>query len=241
MERLRVATYNIHKGRGLDRKVRIERIAQVLQEIGGDVIALQEVLSIEQKKPEDHQASFIAKELGMHYRIGETRKLHGGSYGNVTLSRYAIVHSNHYDLTQPGREERGCLRTDLQVEPHRVVHVYNLHLGTSRRERRDQARRLFDSGILRTGGSKSPRIVLGDFNEWTSGIASAFLGEHFESAPVRFFPRTYPGLFPIVHLDRIYFEGAGLEVRKVRVYRSPRALIASDHLPIVVDFRIRRC
>ena len=238
MHQLRVATYNIHKGRGLDRRVRIGRIVEVLREIDGDIIALQEVLSVEGKKPEDHQARFIAQELGFHYRIGETRKLHGGAYGNVTLSRFPFVHAYSYDITQPGREERGCLRTDLQIASDRMLHVYNLHLGTSYRERYYQARKLFDSGILKPMSGRRLRVILGDFNEWFSGLTSRLLKDHFNSVPVRPLfgrSRTYPGILPLVHLDHIYFDGA-MDVLKVVVHRTRKALVASDHLPIVVDF-----
>ncbi len=239
--RLRVATYNIHKGRGLDRRVQIRRIVEVLREIEGDILALQEVLSVEGKKPEDHQARFIAHELGFHYRIGETRRLHGGAYGNVTLSRFPFVHVHNYDITQPKREERGCLRTDLEILPDRVLHIFNLHLGTSYRERIYQGRKLFDSGILNPLSRRGPRVILGDFNEWISGLASRLLKHHFKSAPVRpLFGRswTYPGFLPLVHLDHIYFD-EGMEVLKVKVHRSRKALIASDHLPITVDFRVQ--
>jgi len=239
MHLLRVATYNIHKGRGLDRRVQIARIAGVLREIGADIIALQEVLSVEGRMPEDHQARFIAHELGLHYRMGETRRLNGGAYGNVTLSRFPFVHVHNYDITLPGREERGCLRTDLGILPDRVLHVFNLHLGTSYRERIYQGRKLFDSRILETLSS-GPRVILGDFNEWFSGLASRLLKHHFKSVPVRPFfgrSRTYPGFFPLVHLDHIYFEG--MEPAKVMLHRTRRSMIASDHLPIIVDFRLQ--
>ena len=240
MDLLRVATYNIHKGRGLDQRVQIGRIAEVLREIDGDIIALQEVLSIEGKKTKDHQARFIAREMGFHYRIGENRRLQGGAYGNVTLSRFPLIHTHNYDITQPGREQRGCLRTDLQIAPNRVLHAYNLHLGTSYRERHYQARKLFDSGILKPASRAGPRIVLGDFNEWISGLTSRLMKDHFNSIPVRPLlgrSRTYPGFFPLVHLDHIYFDGA-LDVVKVAVHRSSGALVASDHLPIIVDFQV---
>jgi len=240
MHLLRVATYNIHKGRGLDQRVQIGRIADVLREIDADIIALQEVLSVEGKEAKDHQARFIAREMGFYYRIGENRRLRGGAYGNVTLSRFPLVHSHNYDITQPGREQRGCLRTDLQIAPNRVLRVYNLHLGTSYRERHYQARKLFDSGILKPSSRAGPRIVLGDFNEWFSGPTSRLMKDHFNSIPVRPLlgkSRTYPGFFPLVHLDHIYFDGA-LDVVKVVVHRSRGALVASDHLPIIVDFQV---
>jgi endonuclease/exonuclease/phosphatase family metal-dependent hydrolase len=85
-EPFRVVTYNIHKGRGMDRRNRIQRVAEILQGLKPDIVALQEVLSVESKEPEAHQARFIAEALGFHFRIGETRRLKGGAYGNVTLS-----------------------------------------------------------------------------------------------------------------------------------------------------------
>src|SRR5437868_2929793 len=99
---LRIVTYNVHKCRGLDRRVRPERIAAVLKETGGDVIALQEVLSIEGHGHEQHQARCIAEAMGMDYRIGENRRLHGGAYGNVTLSRLPIGVTQNYDITWRG-------------------------------------------------------------------------------------------------------------------------------------------
>ena len=97
-----MVTYNIHKGRGMDRRNRIQRVAEILQGLKPDIVALQEVLSVEGKEPEAHQARFIAEALGFHFRIGETRRLRGGAYGNVTLSRFPVVFEKHYDLSQPG-------------------------------------------------------------------------------------------------------------------------------------------
>jgi endonuclease/exonuclease/phosphatase family metal-dependent hydrolase len=240
MQRLRVATYNIHKARGLDRRVRAARIVEVLQQIQADVVALQEVLSMEGARPEDHQARFIAYGLGFHYRIGENRRLNGGVYGNVTMSRFPVLYAHNYDISRPGREERGCLRTDVAIASGNVVSVYNVHLGTSYRERREQAHRLFESALLHPGHRGPPKVILGDFNEWFSGLASSMLKGKYKSAPVRKFfgkSRTYPGIFPLVHLDHVYFEG-DLDVVKVGVHRSRKALVASDHLPIVVDFEL---
>ena len=49
--------------------------------------------------------------------------------------------------------------------------------------------------------------------------------------------RTYPGIFPVVHLDHIYYEG-DVEVRSVELPRHRKALIASDHLPLVANLRV---
>lgn len=239
-ERFRVVTYNIHKCRGLDRRVRPARIADVLGELNADIIALQEVLSLEGKTPEENQARFIADRLGLDYRLGENRRLNGGAYGNVILSRLPFVCMYNYDLTHQGREPRGCLRTDVNLGRSQILHVYNLHLGTSYLERRHQARRLFDTGILRDSDLTGASIILGDFNELTRELASTLLSGRFDRVDVRSYlgwPRTYPGLLPFLHLDHIYFD-TSLALEGASLHRSCTALIASDHLPVVADFHL---
>ena len=238
VKRFRVVTYNVHKCRGLDRRMRPARIVDVLREINADVIALQEVVSVEGRTPEENQSAFIAEALGLDYRLGETRRLNGGSYGNAVFSRLPITFTCNYDLSQPGREERGCLRADLEVHRDLTLHFYNIHLGTAYLERRRQARQLLDEDIL--NGHGGIRIVLGDFNEWTRGLTTKLLSRHFECVDARIHlgrSRTYPGVMPFLHLDHVYFD-TSLKLEGAVLHRSRTALIASDHLPIVADFRI---
>ena len=242
MERLRVVTYNIHKCQGLDGRVSPERIVRVLHEIEADVIALQEVLCVRGQGGEDDQAHFIANALGMEYRLGENRRLRGGAYGNLVLSRWPMSEAVNHDISVAGREQRGCMRVNIPLERNGVLHVYNVHLGTSFLERRQQARRLLDKAILHSDDHDGPRILLGDFNEWTRGLASRLLAEHFQSADLRLTlgrKRTYPGVLPFLHLDHIYYDEA-LRLEGARLHRSRTALVASDHLPIVADFHLRQ-
>ncbi|MBD0370187.1 MAG: endonuclease/exonuclease/phosphatase family protein [Pyrinomonadaceae bacterium] len=242
MDTLRVVTYNVHKCRGLDRRVIPDRIAAVLKETGGDVIALQEVLSIEGHGHEQHQARCIAEALGMDYRIGENRRLNGGAYGNVTLSRLPLLKAENFDITWRGRERRGALRTDFQLKENAPVHVFNIHLGTAYIERRFQGRKLVSEEILNHPELAGPRIIVGDFNEWTNGLASRLLASHFKSADLRYHlsrARTYPGILPLVHLDHVYYDDT-LELKRLTLHRSRTALIASDHLPLVADFALRQ-
>ena len=237
----RIVTYNVHKCRGLDRRVRPERMAAVLRETQADVIALQEVLSVEGRERECHQARFIAEELGMDYHVGENRRLNGGAYGNVLLSRLPSQMVRNYDITWSGRERRGCLRVDASLTEGRILHVFNVHLGTAFLERRQQARQLINGGILRQPEMNGARVVLGDFNEWTHGLASRLLTQHFKSADIHHHlrrGRTYPGLLPLVHLDHIYYDPS-LVLESLTLHRSRTALVASDHLPLVADFHWR--
>lgn len=243
---MRIVTYNVHKCRGLDRRVRPARIASVLREVDADIIALQEVLSVGGAAREMDQARFIAEELGYAYCIGENRRLAGGAYGNVILSRLPWRHVHNYDITWRGRERRGCLRVDIEANggdrtTSTLLHLFNVHLGTAYIERRHQARQLVGDRILGNAELTGVRVVLGDFNEWTKGLATRLLTEQLESADVRTHlrsPRTYPGALPLVHLDHIYFDPA-LELQQLTLHKSLTALVASDHLPLVADFRVR--
>ena len=239
MDRFRIATYNIHKGRGLDGRVCIERIARVLAEIDGDLVALQEVVSHEGLSIQDHQASYLADRFGYCYAIGETRKHRGGVYGNVTLSRCGFELIRPVDLSVAGREERGVLRTDLRIGTH-LLHIFNVHLGTAHRERRTQAVRLIDEDLLRAIDISGPRIVLGDFNEWTHGLVTRTLSAEFHLTDLRNHirrTRGYPSILPLLNLDHIYFDHQ-LKIRKAFFHRNRRSLIASDHLPLIADFVI---
>ncbi|HKR14772.1 MAG TPA: endonuclease/exonuclease/phosphatase family protein [Pyrinomonadaceae bacterium] len=238
----RVATYNIHKCRGLDRRVRPKRIAEVLKEIDADVVALQEVVGMDEAAREHNQVHSIADELGMDFRIGENRRLRGGAYGNAVLSRLPIVGDKNHDLTCRRYEPRGCLEVAVQVKPAaEALRLFNVHLGTSFFERRYQAHRLFEV-IGDQQNPSTPRIVLGDFNEWTRGLTTRLLSYHLNSAePEQRLgrARTYPGVFPILHLDHVYYNSS-LKLDQVSVHRSRLALAASDHLPIVAGFTLDR-
>ena len=226
---MRIVTYNVHKCRGIDGRSSALRIAEVLCEIAPDIIALQEVL--------DHQAETISAELKLPYVLGENRKHRGYGYGNVVLSRFPIRTMRNYDLSVRGREERGCLRADLTVNGT-LLHVFNVHLGTALLERRAQGRKLIAPELLNDVEIESPRIVLGDFNEWTRGLATRLLRSHLKSADVRTHlnrSRTYPGMLPFLHLDHIYYDPT-LHLERLSLVRTRKALLASDHLPLVGDF-----
>jgi endonuclease/exonuclease/phosphatase family metal-dependent hydrolase len=224
----------------MDRRVMPSRVARVMLEVNADVWALQEVLSVESGQPDMDQAQYLARQLGFHMALGHVRPLRGGLYGNVVLSRFPMTCVSNYDISVKGREERGCLRSDVDLGRGEILHVFNVHLGTAFMERRRQARLLVTSELLHHRELGGHRIVLGDFNEWTRGLTSELLAEHFECPDVRRlfkWSRTYPGLFPFMHLDHMYHDPS-LKLEHLHLHRSRAALIASDHLPLVGDFLV---
>lgn len=232
---VRIATYNIHRCRGMDRRVVPGRIIEVLREIDADVIALQEVIGAGPVGA--GQAEEIGAGLGMGWVMNCVRTLRHHQFGNVVLSRYPIVHHSQYDLSWRTCEPRNCQRADLQIGGQ-TLHVYNVHLGTAVLERRYQAGRL--ASFVHDRRVTGPKVLLGDFNEWMKGLATKTLSSLFESVDISQHlkrRRTYPGLFPVVHLDHIYYDGR-VDVLNVEMPRTRKSLIASDHLPLVATFRI---
>jgi endonuclease/exonuclease/phosphatase family metal-dependent hydrolase len=232
VKRFRIATYNVHKCQGLDRRVSPARIAAVLDEIDADIVAVQEILL--------PQAEAVARDLGYRFELGETRKHAGHAYGNVTFSRRKIERVMHIDLTVAGREARGCLRTDIPLAG-RLLHVFNLHLGTAYGERRAQAQLLREKELLRAWNITGARVVLGDFNEWVEGLVTRTLRAEFAATDLRpHLPRRrmYPVALPLLQLDHIYFD-PHLEAERAWFHVNARTLVASDHLPLVAEFRFR--
>jgi endonuclease/exonuclease/phosphatase family metal-dependent hydrolase len=233
---IRVATYNIHRCRGMDRRTVPSRIVDVLRELDADVVALQEVIGAGPAGA--GQAEEIGAALGMGWVMASVRHLRTHLFGNVVLSRLPIVHHTQYDLSWRTCESRACQRADLDLGAGTQLHIYNVHLGTAVLERRYQARRL--ASYVHDSRVTGPKIILGDFNEWLKGLATSTLNGLFDSIDIYAHlkrRRTYPGLFPMVHLDHIYYEGH-VEVRDVKLLRSRAALMASDHLPLAADLRI---
>jgi endonuclease/exonuclease/phosphatase family metal-dependent hydrolase len=92
--------------------------------------------------------------------------------------------------------------------------------------------------VLLSPQLKHPRLIIGDFNEWTRGLVSKSLQHSFESVDIQLHlnrKRTYPGVLPIMHLDHMYFDRE-LALEEFVLHRSRMALLASDHLPLVAEF-----
>jgi len=219
----------------MDRRVRPERIAEVLGEVNADVIALQEVIGPGLAGP--GHAEGIGAALGMGWVMAAARELRQHQFGNVVLSRFPIRDYAQHDLSWKSSEPRCSQRVEIDLGPGRVQ-IYNVHFGTALLERRYQAARL--ATWVHDRRVPGPKIVLGDFNEWARGLAADILGERLKS--VDLFPhvrrrRTYPGFFPLLHLDHIYYLG-NVEIRRIDLPRTRLAKMASDHLPLVAEIRL---
>jgi endonuclease/exonuclease/phosphatase family metal-dependent hydrolase len=231
-----VATYNIHKCIGVDRRHDPARVAAVLRELGADIIGLQEVMARHDgPRPVDHE-TYLAEAMGMRLISGPQRNDHRGRMGNAILTRFPVLAIRHIDLSVKGYERRGALDVDLDAGG-RVLRVVATHLGLRGNERRAQMRRLLeaiasngeDEQASHGNGASEAILMMGDLNEWRGrrgGIQA--LDRAFGRAPA---PRTFPSWCPVLPLDRIY-AAPPVELLHFTVHRSALARLASDHLPL---------
>jgi len=240
-KQFRIATYNIHKARGFDMRIVPERIIKVALELDADILCLQEVIDVQAGKPNLNQAHEIAAAFpGIYTAFGVNRQYRGGAYGNLTLSRFPIVSTRNHDMSRALREPRGVIQTEIEIADGQTIQLFNVHLGTGHMERRFQARKLLNRDVLLQPDLRGPLLVLGDFNEWTRGLTTRLLRKEFQTFRPRHaarFPRTFPGMLPLLSLDHCYYEPP-LQLLDTKLWRSRTALIASDHLPLIADFKL---
>lgn len=223
---LRVATWNIHSGIGLDGRYDAERIIAVLRELRADVIALQEVASLAEH---GEFLTQVRAALGMSVAAGPTHR--EGEYGNALLTRHPQTCVTRLDLAWRRTEPRGAIDATLDIGG-RTVRIVTTHLGLRPAERRDQVRRLL---AAIEAGTPAPLVLMGDVNEWFLwGRPARWLHRDFHARPA---PATFPSWRPLLSLDRIWVRPVRL-LRNLAPHTSKLARVASDHLPLVADLVI---
>lgn len=242
--KINVLSYNIHKCiGGVDRKYRPERISRVIAHYEPDVVLLQEVDEGARRSNRDRQVEILADTLGYRHRTyySNVRVRGGGVYGNAILSRFPFQQTRNIDLTMPMRKRRSVLHASLRVpgegdDGGRTLHVFNLHLGLSGRERERQLRRFLDSHPFNRLHHRTPVIVGGDFNDLWGTLGGRILapaGFNGQARPAR----TFPAWAPMRALDAIYVRG-DLKVDTVHPSHLKSARQASDHLPLFASIEI---
>lgn len=224
--RFRVATYNIHRCVGRDGMENSRRISAVLGEINADIIALQEVTS--QPEIADDILATLAAATGTKPIEGFTLTTAGTRYGNAFLSKLPVSAINRYDISVKGKEPRGVIQANLNLNDQTVI-LWATHLGLGIRERYLQIGKLLKivDGIESDSG-----VLLGDFNEWLSWSRSLrAISKRFTA---RQFPATFPSHRPLLKLDRIWVRPVD-RLTTLHVHSTELSRVASDHLPLVAD------
>jgi endonuclease/exonuclease/phosphatase family metal-dependent hydrolase len=220
--RIELVSYNVHGCVGWDGRVDPGRVAAVLTEVGGDVVALQEVPRLE--RGGELFLNRVSSATGLKAIAGAELLGHFAHYGNALLTRFALRSMSTIDLGVQGREPRGAINVELDCDGTRLS-VIATHLGLSPAERRTQIQRILPVVMQQS----CPVVLLGDINEWfTWGRPLRWLHAHFGRPPA---PRSFPSVCPCFRLDRIWVSRPSI-VSTVRAHVSALARSASDHLPV---------
>ena len=250
---IRVMTWNIHHGRGIDGKVDLKRIAQVIRESEADVVALQEVDLGTKRTQQRDLAGELAQLCGMTRVFGKNIDYQGGDYGNAILARGTIRSSDnfHYNMLREG-EQRGLLRAtlrfdgDLDTDFDGVeLKLWNTHIDY-RPDDSERLSNLAEIHDLLDQEAPGPVVLCGDFND-TPGSAthSAALRDFHDSfAEIGIGPGlTFRSDAPKKRIDYVFLrrDAGGESAVRLQPMRSWIPVTqASDHSPLVVEFRVEK-
>ena len=244
--KLRLMTYNVHRCVGTDRKLDVERVAEVIAAENADVVALQELDVRRARTRGVDQAHRLAELLKMRSHFHPAMAVEEELYGDAILTALPEkkVKADGLPLYPriPGLEPRGAIWITVEVGGT-PVQIINTHLGLVPQEQKRQAAALLGEGWVTHEAWKAPGILLGDFNATpysaTYRMLRTALRDAQASSPA--WPRpataTFPSSFPFMRIDHVFLT-KGLETRGVSSPYDGRARVASDHLPLVVDLEI---
>ncbi|WP_254878654.1 endonuclease/exonuclease/phosphatase family protein [Streptomyces sp. NA04227] len=249
---LRVATYNIHAGAGADSVFDVDRQEAALRALDADVIGLQEVdVHWGARSQWRDLATELAERLGMHVYFAPIYSFDPPSegaprreYGPAVLSRYRFTETVNHDITRLSTQDPNPVPAPAPGFPEVVVrvrglpvHIYSTHLDyrpdpAVRTAQVADTRRILAEDCDRHG--RCPRqILLGDFNAEPGAAELAPLWQELTDADPA--APTFPAAAPVKRIDYVTV-GEGVRVLNSEVVNT----LASDHLPIVADLRLRR-
>ena len=234
---LRVMTYNIHVGVGMDGKLNLERIAEVINRERPDLVGLQEVdRGVKRTEGKDEIAE-LAKLTRMDFSFAHNLDYQGGQYGVAILSRFLIQERDHQKFENKRESERrGMLRVEVEVE-NRKINFVTTHL-----DYQYEDGRLFETEQLLQAltGVSGPLIVAGDFNDEPGGTAYKLMRTQFDdgwlSSRAKSNGLTFPANKPVKRIDYIFSRLTDrIRVKKAWIVET----LASDHLPVMAEIEIR--
>ena len=233
---LRVMTYNIHVGVGMDKKLDLQRIADVINRERPDLVGLQEVdRGVKRTEGKDEIAELAAM-TKMEYAFAPNLDFQGGKYGVAILSRFPIRKTVHTMFENKREaERRGMLLVEVEVDRQLLTFV------TTHLDYQFEDGRLFETEQLlkHLGEVKGPLIVVADLNDVPSGSAYQLMRTKFDDAWVVSRAKgdgfSYPADKPAKRIDHV-FSGHGVRAKKAWVVET----LASDHVPVVAELELFR-
>ncbi|UCF21012.1 MAG: endonuclease/exonuclease/phosphatase family protein [Gemmatimonadota bacterium] len=226
--RIRILSYNIRHGEGMDTVIDLDRTAKVIRALRPDIVALQEVDSAVERTGRVHQAEVLGRLTGMQHVFGGFFDYQGGRYGMALLSRFPIASFENHRLPD-GLEPRTALAARIvPAGSTDTLIVVGIHLYATAEERQAQASRIVD--IFR--GNHLPVLLAGDFNSTPESDVMA-LFRTWENPDKGDDHLTFPSREPEREIDYVLYRPADrFQIVEIDVIDEP---LASDHRPVLVE------
>ena len=227
--RLRILSYNIHHAEGVDGKLDVPRIAQVILSVDPDLVALQEVDKNTIRTGKVNQDIELSRLTKMNSVFGSNITFQGGQYGNAILSKFSIIKNKNFLLPNvDSGEQRGLLQSRIQISNKENVLFFSTHLD----HRRSDTERLASAKAINqiiSLDNKSPAILAGDFNDVPDSPTLKELGKVWLRTNKKIL-RTIPASKPSRQIDYIFVQPK--ERWKIIESQVLDEDIASDHRAI---------
>lgn len=227
---LLVMTYNIAGHDELIDGDHVRRIAEAIQRIRPDIVALQEVHRGTWQARFRDQVAELEAGTGMHGFFAPSYVQWGGEFGNAILTRGQILHAEAHPLPCIG-EPRTLLEATVRIDGA-TIGVYATHLTSwGRLNSTIRAEQLECLG-REVAASRHPYLLMGDLNTHPeSPEMAAFLRENVAQLASRAIGPTFP--LWNEQIDYI-FADHGWRVRGSRAW----PIDVSDHLPVTAEIML---
>lgn len=241
--RLRVLTYNMHKGFCFySRQYVLRELREAIRSVDADLVFLQEVMGVHpvqmSEKELGSQFEYLADQIWNHYAYGKNAIYSDGHHGNCILSKYPITQSENINVSTNPLEKRGLLHACIEMTGS-DLHLVCLHLDLLERGRKQQMERLVNR-VRASVPRDAPLIVAGDFNDWQKRFSDPLaqklgLEECGVSLTGAHAP-TFPSPRPFLSLDRIYVRH--FDIHQHRVLSGLPWKRLSDHAAVLVELEL---
>jgi endonuclease/exonuclease/phosphatase family metal-dependent hydrolase len=246
MTKIRVVSYNIHKGLSLGGiRHTLPEIREKLRQIDADIVFLQEAMGEQRLKRFScpqwngiNQVAYLAQDNWpyMHYM---PNSLHNrGHHGNAIISKFPLTIGDNTNLSTNPFEKRGLLHAFVDIGKSFPLHLYCTHLNLLERDRQKQMQIIINT-LRNTRNTDDSLLLCGDFNDWrhnlTEKVSESLQLLEVHSHLTGSIPATFPSSFPKLSLDRIFFKN--LNPREIYHPESHWKKL-SDHLPLLAEFSL---
>ncbi len=223
-------TFNIRHGRGLDGKVHLQRLADLIKQHNIQIIGLNEVdQRFSRRSNYEDQSKWLAEALQMDFRFGPSLSINGRKYGNTILSALPITsHQNHlFRLQLPIAEPRSILETTIQVEDKQIL-VLASHFSILPLLQQKQV------SFCENYHTTYPTILMGDLNRQPTSSSYQKLTKKYRDCSFEKPSPTYPANKPRSRIDYV-FVSTHFEVIEANIIRTD----VSDHLPVKAKVKLK--